>query len=173
MGSVPFLLRPLVWFVLCLVYAPVGIAALLCFAIGHSFRVFFHERAFAIQMRQNGRFLTQSELCDKIKSSKSGTLIIEHPSHGWNFSHAWWTPDTVNADPTRMSKENSGAMCTEWDRMVWNNYLQPENGSAYLLRVWNGKSIRRELRHRFPSMNVVFICSAYVHFDEWFLQPET
>jgi hypothetical protein len=102
-----------------------------------------------------------------------GTLIIDNPSFGGGYTHAWWTPAKIMEiapaiSPTHEQyKEAVGEMrCLDWDRWHWDNYVSPENGSAYLLRVWNGASVENRLKRRFPDMDVVYTWTGLIHFEE-------
>lgn len=128
------------------------------------------ERSFRSQMRRRNRFLSWDEALRRIGQS-GGTLIIETPSPGWNFTHAWWTPEDVLAkSPYSMPSEEEyiraaeESRCLDWDRWCWDNYICPEKGTAFLLRVWNGESLERRLKQWFPHLPVVRTWTALMRF---------
>jgi hypothetical protein len=121
-------------------------------------------------MRQCARFLHWRGLATRIAEEGSGTLIIESPSLGWGFTHAWWTPEKVLAvspytvptdDEYRSAAEKME--CLDWDRWHWDNYTDPDKGRGFLLRVWNGRSLEKWVRRAFPSVDVVHTWTALVH----------
>lgn len=129
------------------------------------------EIAFRKRMRNCGRFLRHRDLSARIIREGSGTLIIESPSLGWGFTHAWWSSERTldiapSAPPTDDEYRTSAETmhCHDWDRWHWDNYVNPDNGKAYLLRVWNGASIERWLRRQFPDVDVVHTWTALIHF---------
>ena len=118
------------------------------------------------RMRGCGRFLSRRELVDRIAEQGPGTLIIENPSTG-RHTHAWWTANKImelapTVAPTRNDYGEAVVemRCLDWDRWHWENYVSPETGSAFLLRVWSGESIERQLKRRFPELDVVFTWTA-------------
>lgn len=119
------------------------------------------ERRFLYQLRQSGRYLRLSSARARI-SEEGGTFIIEKPTLGWNFTHAWWTPDDLLAlspypVPTEDEYDNSAKemKCLNWDAWCWDNYTSPETGRAFLIRVWNGMSLEPRLTKRFPNTRIV------------------
>ena len=130
------------------------------------------ERRVRSRMRRCGRFLRLHDVRQRI-AAEGGTLIIEGPSLGWNFTHAWWTPDAVLGKspfsvPTDEDyKKAAGEMkCLDWDKWCWDNYTCPENGHAFLLRVGNGASMERRLKESFPDLSVVHTWTALVHVQQ-------
>ncbi len=63
--------------------------ALGLYAVVHNF---VSEFLFRFRMAHCGRFLRRRQLSARIAAEGSGTLIVERPSLGWGFTHAWWTP---------------------------------------------------------------------------------
>jgi len=130
---------------------------------------FASELRFRARMRRRGRFLRWRELRDRIANEGSGTLIIESPSLGWGFTHAWWTPERIldvspHAPPTTEDYRSAVNLeCFEWDRWQWENYTNPDDGRALLLRVWSGRSLEKWVRSTFPSVAVVQTWTALVH----------
>lgn len=130
------------------------------------------ERRVRSRMRRCGRYLRISETRWRI-AENGGTLIIENPSLGWNFTHAWWTPDDLLeqspfAVPTDEDYRNAAKnmKCLDWDHWCWENYTCLDNGRAYLLRVWNGESMERKLKNWFPDLTVVCTWTALAHIPE-------
>lgn len=83
-----FLLWPTVPFVLIILLA-LGLYA--------AVHIIVSELLFHARMRHCGRFLRWRRLGARIAEKGGGTLIIESPSLGWGFTHAWWTPEKVLA----------------------------------------------------------------------------
>jgi hypothetical protein len=141
--------------------------ALGLYAVIHNF---VSEVWFRFRMAHCSRFLRRRQLSARIAAEGSGTLIVESPSLGWGFTHAWWTPEKVLAispyavpsdDDYRKAAEKM--QCLDWDRWQWENYTAPDKGRAFLLRVWNGRSIERWIKQTFPDMSVVHTWTALVH----------
>ena len=156
-----FLLWPTVPFVLAI------LLALGLYAVIHNL---VSELCFRARMRQCGRFLRCRELSARIAAEGPGTLIVETPSLGWGFTHAWWTPEKVLASspyPLPSDDEYRGAAekmeCLDWDRWNWENYTDPDKGRALLLRVWNGRSLERWIKRKSPAVSVVHTWTALVH----------
>jgi len=125
---------------------------------------------FLIRMWRCGRFLRRRDFANHIGQSGPGTLIIDLTTLGWGVSDAWWTPDDIQSRapvyPPRKEDYESPAMDKnrlEWERWCWNEYTNPDNGKALLLRVWNGESLERQLKRRYPAMNIVYTWTALVH----------
>ncbi len=161
----PFLC--LAFFFLVLVPILIGISFAMCFLMEHRFLWW---------MRQNGRYLRLSRARSLILE-KGGTFIIEVPTLGWGFTHAWWTPDDLLAIspfpvPTKAEYEQAveKMQCLDWDDWCWKNYTCPEHGRAFLIRVWNGMSLEPRIITRFPNSQVVRTWTALVHFPN---PPET
>src|SRR5260370_5088168 len=76
---------------------PLVFAILLALGLYAVIHNFVSELLFRARMRQCGRFLRWRRLSVRIAEEGSGTLIIESPSLGWGFTHAWWTPEQVLA----------------------------------------------------------------------------
>jgi hypothetical protein len=130
---------------------------------------YLRELRIRSRMRRHGRYLRLSEIRSRI-GQNGGTLIIEKPSLGWNFSHAWWTPDDLLSTspfpvPTDEDyrKAAHSMRCPDWDKWCWNNYTCLDTGRAYLLRVWNGASIQHELTDWFPDLKVVHTWTGLIH----------
>lgn len=156
-----FLLWPTVPFTLVILLV-LGLYAVIHIII---FELLFHAR-----MRQCGRFLRWRQLGARIAGEGSGTLIIESPSLGWGFTHAWWTPEKILAvapcdvpadDDYRSAAEKM--KCLDWDRWHWENYTDPDRGRGFLLRVWNGRSLEKWVRRTLPAVDVVHTWTALVH----------
>jgi hypothetical protein len=121
------------------------------------------------RMRRCGRFLRIRSVTGRI-AADGGTLIIESPSLGWNFTHAWWTPENplshapsplpTEADYRQAAKTMK---CLDWDKWCWENYTSPDSGRAFLVRVWTGASLEAKLSPRFPDLRVVRTWTALVH----------
>jgi hypothetical protein len=149
---------------------PLVLAILLAGGLYSVTHNFISELLFRARMRQCGRFLRWRQLSARIAEEGSGTLIIESPSLGWRFTHAWWTPEKVLAlsphalptdDDYRSAAEKM--QCLDWDRWHWENYTDPNKGRGLLLRVWNGRSLEKWVRRTFPSVDVVHTWTALVH----------
>lgn len=158
---------PLVLFALLpllLVIAPIGIFCLICTVVS--------EFSLRLSMQRRGRGLRMSELRRRI-TANGGTLIVEYLSPGWRLSHAWWTPDDLVAQsPYSMPDEDeffnafAEAKCLDWEKWCWRNYTSPDCGRAFLVRVWNGACVERELKHKFPGLTVVHTCTCLALFPE-------
>lgn len=149
---------------------PLVFAILLLLGIYAVIHNFVLELLFLGRMRRCGRFLHWRQLSGRIAEEGSGTLIIESPSLGWGFAHAWWTPEKILAinpyavptdDEYRCAAEQ--AQCLAWDRWHWVNYTDPDKGRGLLMRVWNGRSLEKWVRRTFPSVDVVHTWTALVH----------
>ena len=131
---------------------------------------YLFEHRLQSRMRRCGRLLRWKNALGRI-STEGGTLIIENPSLGWNFTHAWWTPENLPED-SPFSEPNDDEYqqavedwcCLDWDKWCWDRYTCPENGRALLLRVWNGASLERKLRLLIPDIQVVRTWTALVHY---------
>jgi hypothetical protein len=162
-------------FVLCLPLVFLGVA------IGFAFIVavlvpyavvgnLTSEALFKLRMRRGNRVLRRRALRDRIAWDGAGTLIIEAPAIGWGITRAWWTADNVlsraPANPPALDVYKNGvdSVPLEWDQWCWNQYVNPQNGRALLLRVWNGASLERKLKNRYPSMQVVRSWSGLLRF---------
>lgn len=159
----PFMI-PVIVFVLCL-FIP-----LVIFAIGYNY---FNERRFRSRMIRCGRYVSHRELSRKLQDGATGTLIIESPSMGWNFTHAWWTPDDLlEIAPTEQpTKEDYHVAAEEmqahpWDEWCWKQYTSSEQGNAFLIRVWNGSSIAKRLHHQHKSLKLVETWTAIPSMEE-------
>ena len=139
---------------------------------------FVSETCFYVRMRQRGRILRRRDLSSRIDTHGSGTFIVESPSLGWGFTHAWWTPEKVLAicpypSPSdadgRRSAENMRRL--DWDQWHWDNYTDPNRGRALLLRVWNGRSLERWMKRTFPEVDVVDTWTALVCVPKPAAQP--
>lgn len=156
-----FLLLPTIPFALVILLA-VGLYAFILILGG--------ELLLRARMRHCGRFLRWRQLGARIAEEGPGTFIIESPSLGWRFTHAWWTPEKVLAvspfaAPTDEDYRSAAErmQCLDWDRWHWENYTDPNNGRGFLLRVWNGRSLEKCMRRTFPSITVVHTWTALVH----------
>jgi hypothetical protein len=136
------------------------------------------EFLFRAWMRQCGRFLHWRKLSARIAEEGPGTLVIESPSLGWGFTHAWWTPEKILAlSPYALPSDDDyrGAaekmQCLDWDRWHWDNYTDPDKGRGLLLRVWNGRSLEKWVRRTFPAVDVVHTWTALVHAPKSAAQP--
>jgi hypothetical protein len=157
------------WFLLWPI-APLVLAILLAlgaYAVVHNF---VSEVLFRARMRQCGRFLRRRELSARIAAEGSGTFIVESPSLGWGFTHAWWTPEKILAIspyalPSDEDYQNAAKkmQCLAWDRWHWENYTDPDKGRAFLLRVWNGRSLEGWIKRNFPNVIIVHTWTALVH----------
>jgi hypothetical protein len=165
------------WFLL---WPTVPFALLILLALGvYAFiHIIVSELLFHARMRQCGRILRWRQLSARIAEEGSGTLIIESPSLGWGFTHAWWTPEKVLAvspyavpadDEYRSAAEKR--QCLDWDRWHWVNYTDPDKGRGFLLRVWNGRSLEKWVTRTFPSVDVVHTWTALVHVLKPAAQP--
>jgi hypothetical protein len=149
---------------------PFALLILLGLGVYAFFAMLVSELLFRARMRQCGRFLHWRQLGTRIDKVASGTLIVESPFLGWGSTHAWWTPEKVLAvSPYAVPGDDdyhSGAkrmQCLDWDRWHWENYTNPDNGRAFLLRVWNGRCLEKWVRRTFPSVDVVHTWTALVH----------
>jgi hypothetical protein len=151
--------------------SPLGLLVIACLGLYAVASNYLLERGIHSRMKRCGRYLPLSQLRPRI-SEREGTLIIERPSLGWNFTHAWWTPDNVLAkspflQPTDEDYRNAAKkrQCLDWDKWCWSNYTSLDDGHAFLLRVWNGASVERQLKQWFPDLNVVHTWTFFVHFE--------
>jgi hypothetical protein len=128
------------------------------------------ELRFRVRMRRCGRFLCRRDFSARVAAEGSDTLIVESPTPGWRITHAWWTPEKVSAicpysvpseDDYRRAADK--AQCLDWDRWHWDNFTDPNQGRAFLLRVWNGRSLERWMKRTFPGVDVVNTWTALVH----------
>lgn len=133
---------------------------------------------FRARMRQCGRFLRWREFSGRIAAEGSGTLIIESPSLGWGFTHAWWTPRKILADcpyalPSNEEYRTAAQemRCPDWDRWHWDNFTDPDKGRGFLLRVWNGRSVETWVRRDFPAVDVVHTWTGLVHAQKLATEP--
>lgn len=148
---------------------PLVLLILACIGLFAAAANYFFERRVRWRMRHCGRYLTLSDARERI-ALRGGTLIIENPSLGWNFTRAWWTPDDVLstlpfAVPTKDDYKNAVTemKCLEWDKWCWDNYTSLDDGRALLLRVWNDASIEQKLKRWFADLHVVHTWTALVH----------
>lgn len=151
---------------------PLAFFVIVCFGAYAVAANYYFVLGIRRHMRRRGRYVPSSEICERI-AAHGGTLIIESPSLGWTFTHAWWTPDDVVsispfAIPADEEYKNAAATmrCLDWDKWCWDNYTSPDEGRALLLRVWNGASVERRLRQRFADLSVVRTWTAFVHVGE-------
>jgi hypothetical protein len=149
---------------------PFALVFLLVLGLYAFIHIVVSELLFCARMRQCGRFLRWRRLGARIAEEGTGTFIIESPSLGCGFTHAWWTPEKVltvspYAVPTDDDYRNSAEkmQCLYWDRWHWENYTDPDKGRGFLLRVWNGRSLAKWVRRTFPSIDVVHTWTALVH----------
>lgn len=151
-------------------YILLVLAIFLILGLYSSIHIATFELLLYLRMRHCGRFLRWRRLSAHIANEGGGTLIIESPSLGWGFTHAWWTPDKVMAvspyptpteDDYRRSAETG--QCLDWDRWHWDNYTDPQKGRALLLRVLNGRSLEKWVKRDLPSVDVVHTWTAFVH----------
>lgn len=151
---------------------------LLALGLYAAIHIVVSELLFYARMRHCGRFLRWRHLSARIAEEGGGTLIIESPSLGWGFTHAWWTPEKVLAvspyavptdDDYRSAAEKM--QCPDWDRWHWENYTDPGKGRGFLLRVWNGRSLEKWVRRTFPSVDVVHTWTALVHASKRGAEP--
>lgn len=157
---------------------PLVLAILLALTLHAVIHNFVSCMLFRAQMRQRGRFLRWRQLSARITAEGPGTLIIESPSLGWAFTHAWWTPEKIlDISPYLVPTDDeyrsaAGQMrCLDWDRWHWENYTAPDKGRGFLLRVWNGQSLEELVRRNFPSVDVVHTWTALVHAREPAAEP--
>ncbi len=149
---------------------PFTLLILLALGVYAFFAILVSEFLFRARMRQCGRFLRWRDLGARIAEESAGTLIIESPFLGWGFTRAWWTPEKAlivspyavpTDDEYRSAAEKM--QCLDWDRWHWENYTNPENGRGFLVRVWNGSSLKQRGRRTFPSVDLVHTWTALVH----------
>lgn len=159
----PFMIPGIILVLLLLI--PLGI-----FVVGYNY---FGERRLRSRMIRSGRYLSRRELSRKLEDGATGTLIIESPSAGWNFTHLWWTPDDLleNA-PTEKPTQDEYRVAAEemqshpWDEWCWKQYTSPEQGKAFLLRVWNGGSLAKHLQYQHDSLILVETWTAIPNIEE-------
>ncbi len=138
----PWLLRPFAWFVLCVVTLPFGLVTLSWICIRSTMGNFWHEREFTKQMRLRGRMLSLSQLADRLRpNSQQGTLLIETPFPSWAVTRAWWCEEEIH-DHTPYEQ-------------IFEQYLDPINGSAFLVRAWNGKTVKHQIQRDFCHVKIV------------------
>ena len=116
-----------------LIFACIGL-----YAVGANY---FFERRIRRRMRHSRRYLSLADVRERI-AAHGGALIIENPSLGWNFTHAWWTPDDLLSTspfsvPTDEDYKNAAEKmkCLEWDKWCWDNYTCLDNGRVLTSRV--------------------------------------
>jgi hypothetical protein len=165
-----FLLWPTIPFVMAFILA-IGLYAVIA--------IFTGEILFSLRMHQSGRFRRWRALGTDFVNGEPGTLIIESPSLGWGFTHAWWTPEDVSACcPYQEPSEDeyfsaaSQGRCPDWDHWLWQNYANPIDGKGFLLRVLNGHRLEPKVRQLFPTMRVAHTWTALVHRQKSPAQPK-
>ena len=110
-------------------------------------------------MRRRARTLSWLRCRALVAEKGSGTFIIETPTIGWGIVRAWWTPEKVMAlVPYPVSSEEDWNITfdktwqsPDWDRWIWENYIDPEKGRACQLRVWRGRSLEEWINQTFPT----------------------
>jgi len=141
--------------------------------IGGAFELLFipSELRFRRRMQRAGRCLSL-RACASRQECSPGTLIIEDPTAGWTYTRAWWTSDDISdaaPDPRSRDQAYHTAIQTgkvpDWDKWLWQEYLNPSTGTAHLLRVWRGYSLKAVFKDKFPKTAVVFTWSAVVLFE--------
>lgn len=122
------------------------------------------------KMRRSGRCLSWSAF-KTMQKGTPGTLIIEDPTVGWNYTCAWWTGDCIADSAPDVFPGRDGyhaAMQTgkipEWDKWLWENHVSPSTGTAYLLRVWRGSSLKAMFEAQFPTTAIASTWSAVQFF---------
>ncbi len=127
------------------------------------------EQRLRARMRQCGRLLRLREARDHM-GAQGGTLIVESPSLGWGNTRAWWTPELVLStspytEPSEEAYREAAKhmRCTDWDRWCYGNYVSPDHGRAWLLRIRDSRKLQRRLKEEFPGVPIVTTWSALVH----------
>jgi hypothetical protein len=111
------------------------------------------------RMRRAGRYLHPRTL-----ASLGGTILSDSPSFSWAIGRLWWTPDDVLAlapTPPETREERSRALRAghyvwhPFDRWVWERYLSPETGTAFLFGIWHPGRLLKKVRRRYPQIAIV------------------
>ncbi len=148
--------------------------------VGNAVELFFvpSELRFRRKMQRAGRGLSLRAFRSK-QECTPGTLIIQDPTLQWNYTRAWWTSDDVldaTPYPCPSNQAYHAAIQTgavpDWDKWLWQEYLNPSTGTAHLLRVWRGSSLKAVFKDKFPKTTVVFTWSAVVFFEATKGSPE-
>lgn len=134
------------------------------------------EIRFRSEMKRSNRFLRPRDARIRI-AIEAGTLIVEQPMLGWGNTRLWWTPDNVTkqspyTEPSADEYKAAGTRCLEWDRWCYENYVGPDDGRAWLLKVWSGESLARKLQKQLPTLTRTGTWSAPVHFPEEWIDEE-
>ncbi|QDV48733.1 hypothetical protein [Gimesia fumaroli] len=145
---------------------------------------FTGEHLFYLSMWNDGRTLSRRKLRRRFDAGETGTLILESPTMGWGFTHAWWTPDDLKTLSPVIKQEDDvyweqvldlmeEDQPHPWDEWCWQEYVSPHQGKAFLLKVWNGKKYANWLKRHFPSVTIVETASAIARQHEFEAQQET
>ncbi|MCA9015350.1 MAG: hypothetical protein KDA77_08455 [Planctomycetaceae bacterium] len=142
------------------------------------------EWLFYLSMWNDGRTLSRHKLRRRLDAGENGTLIIESPTMGWGFTHAWWTPDDVKT-LSPVEKQGDDVYWEQvldlmeedqphpWDEWCWKEYVSPHQGKAFLLKVWSGKKYERWFERHFPSVAIIESSSAIARQQELEALQET
>lgn len=163
------------WCVCLPILMPVILLIILMLGLYSGVALVFSEVLVWLSMWRKGRLLPRKQR-DRQLVKSSGTIIIEHPTVGWNVTRAWWTSDDVQAEspvpPPDDSAVNDG---TIWDHpyLTWahGRYTDLQNGRACLLAVWNGKKHQQLLSKQYPHLKSVEIWSGAVGFAPMQAKP--
>lgn len=125
----------------------------------HNFVV---ECLFRYRMWACKRFLNRRKLSVQIAAAGGGTLILDTASVGTSYIHSWWTQDDIQnimhptppTDDEYVSSMDDGT-CPEWDKWLWEKYINPIDGAAHLVNDWNSRKLERWLRNYHPNVIVV------------------
>jgi hypothetical protein len=162
--------------IVTMLLAPFGIAmCLLVFgvlgiiAIPLSVRSHFEHRRWLKQMRRSKRTLTPTEIVER---GGSGTLIVDQPGWGGKAKYCWWTPDNIDslaplpitplADRIESLNSRLDADDLPLDRWIYDTYLSPDSGTAYLVTTKRGDLVASQLYADMVNLNLIETWSAPV-----------
>ena len=162
--------------IVAILFAPIGIAlGILVFgtlgimAIPLSVRGYFEHRQWLRRMECSGRTLLTDEIS---KRGGSGTLIVDQPGWGGKAKYCWWTPDDIEslapvpitslAERFESLKSELNADSLPFDRWIYNIYLSPDDGTAYLVTSKRGDLVASQLRANMVDLKLVETWSATV-----------
>jgi hypothetical protein len=109
------------------------------------------------RMRRADRWLPRARLLERLRAG-CGTLTVEWPTPGWQFSRAWWTPEVIERPVQELADPHRARQFARW---CHERHTDLERGTAPLVAVWWGEWVVRRLEHRFPGAQVVRYCSFF------------
>lgn len=126
------------------------------------------RRRFSRSLRAQGRVIRRSDVWERLLLGR-GTLILESFTLGWGTTRLWWTEEDVIAmapEPPETFDDESDLVERESRNpspfTVWchDRYLDPEGGSARLVRSRGGGRLRDRLLAEIPDTPCVEIWTA-------------